>query len=77
MQQSYRKVYIHPELLDYLERICMATRRQREVRVGVSVRGALALMRAVQAYACLNDREYVGAGGCENTWRYRYLRIGW
>lgn len=59
MQQSYRKVYIHPELLDYLERICMATRRQREVRVGVSVRGALALMRAVQAYACLNDREYV------------------
>lgn len=59
MQQSYREVYIHPELLDYMERICMATRKQKEIRVGVSVRGALALMRAVQAYACINGRDYV------------------
>lgn len=59
MQQSYREVYIHPELLDYLEQICMATRNRKEIRVGVSVRGALALMRAVQAYACLCKREFV------------------
>lgn len=59
MQQSYREVYIHPELLDYLEQICMATRKRKEIRVGVSVRGALALMRAVQAYACLCKREFV------------------
>lgn len=59
IQKSYREVYIHRELLDYLERVCMATRKRKEIRVGVSVRGALALMRAVQAYACINGRDYV------------------
>lgn len=59
MQTSYREVYIHPELVDYLQKICMATRKRKEVKVGVSVRGALAFMRAVQAYACLQGRTYV------------------
>lgn len=58
LQQSYREVYLHPELLDYLERVCMATRQRKEIKVGVSVRGALALMRAVQAYAYIHDRDY-------------------
>ena len=58
VRQECRKVYLHPELLDYLERICMATRQHKEVQVGVSVRGALALMRAVQSYAYIQDRDY-------------------
>lgn len=59
LQQTYREVYIHPELVDYLQRICMATRNRKEIRVGVSVRGTLAFMRATQAYACLQGRNYV------------------
>ncbi len=59
MQTSYREVYIHPELVDYLQKICIATRKRKEVKVGVSVRGTLAFMRAVQAYACLQGRTYV------------------
>ena len=59
MQKSYREVYIHPELVDYLQTICMATRKRKEIRVGVSVRGTLAFMRAVQAHACLQGRTYV------------------
>ena len=59
LQQTYREVYIHPELVDYLQKICMATRNRKEIRVGVSVRGSLAFMRAVQAYACLQGRDYV------------------
>ena len=58
IQKSCREVYIHRELVDYLEKVCMATRKRKEIRVGVSVRGALALMRAVQAYACINGRDY-------------------
>lgn len=58
MQKKCRSVYIHPELMDYLERICTATRNRKEIKVGVSVRGALALMRGVQAYACIQGRDF-------------------
>lgn len=59
LQKSYREVYIHPELLEYLQKICIATRNRKEIRVGVSVRGILTFMRTVQAYACLQGRTYV------------------
>ena len=59
MQKSCKEVYVHPELMNYLQKICMATRKRKEIKVGVSVRGTLALMRAAQAYACLQDRGYV------------------
>ena len=59
LQKSCREIYIHPELLEYLQNICIATRKRKEIRVGVSVRGALAFMRTVQAYACLKGRTYV------------------
>lgn len=59
MQKSYREVYIHPELVNYLQQICIATRKRKEIKVGVSVRGTLSFMRAVQAYACLQGRNYV------------------
>lgn len=59
LQKTYREVYIHPELLDYLQKICIATRKRKEIRVGVSVRGILTFMRTVQAYACLQGRTYV------------------
>ncbi|MCI5492752.1 MAG: MoxR family ATPase [Lachnospiraceae bacterium] len=59
MQKQYHEVYIHPELLKYLQNICIGTRKSSAIRVGVSVRGALALMRAVQAYAMVSGRDYV------------------
>ena len=59
LQKSYKEVYIHPELLHYMQAICMATRKRKEIRVGVSVRGSLTLMRAAQAYACIQGRKYV------------------
>ena len=59
MQHVYREVHVHPELLDYMQKLCMATRNRKEIRVGVSVRGALSLMRAAQSYACLQERDYV------------------
>ena len=59
LQKQYKEVYIHPELVGYLQKICMTTRKRKEIRVGVSVRGTLTLMRAAQAYACIQGRNYV------------------
>ncbi len=59
MQEECKNVYIHEELLNYLQQVCMATRNRKEIRVGVSVRGTLALLRSVQAYAYLQGRSYV------------------
>lgn len=59
LQEMYRKIYVHELLIDYIQRIAEATRHQATVAIGVSPRGTLALLRAVQAYAMINDREYV------------------
>lgn len=52
------QVYIHLELLNYLQQICIRTREEKDIQAGVSVRGTLAYRKAVQAYALLHDREY-------------------
>lgn len=58
LQMSCREIYIHPELLGYIQQICMATRERSQIQAGVSIRGTLALMRAIQAYASLKGRTY-------------------
>lgn len=59
LQEKYRETFIHPDLMNYMQAICMATRNKKDILCGVSVRGTLTLMRAVQAYACLQGRDYV------------------
>ena len=59
LQEEYHKIYVHPELIEYMQQICMATRNRKEIQVGVSVRGTLSLMRAAQAHALLLGRDYV------------------
>lgn len=44
---------------EYILSLVQATRRQSQISVGVSPRGALALRRACQAHALLNNRDYV------------------
>ena len=45
-------------LLDYLHAIVRATRRNPELRLPVSTRGAQAFFRAAQAYALVAGRDY-------------------
>lgn len=59
MQEEYKKIYIHPELMNYMVQIIQATRTSAEIISGVSPRGTLALLRAVRAYAFIQGREYV------------------
>jgi MoxR-like ATPase len=54
-----RGVYVDPAVNDYVSRLVEASRGATEVRLGVSVRGALALVRAAKTYAAANGRYYV------------------
>lgn len=59
MQEEYKRIYIHPELMGYMVQIVQATREAAEIVSGVSPRGTLALLKAVRAYAFIQGREYV------------------
>ncbi|MDR5701307.1 AAA family ATPase [Agromyces aerolatus] len=54
-----RTVYVDPTIHDYVSRLVEATRTAREVRLGVSVRGALALIRTAKTHAAGRGRHYV------------------
>ena len=59
MAQLARTVHVDPTISDYVSRLVEATRSATEIRLGVSVRGALALMRAAKTLAASNGRHYV------------------
>ncbi len=52
-------VHVDSAVLDYISRIVSETRRAEHVTIGVSVRGAIGLVRAVKAWAAANGRNYV------------------
>jgi MoxR-like ATPase len=54
-----RTVYVDPTIHDYVSRLVDATRTAKEVRLGVSVRGALALVRSAKTHAAGRGRHYV------------------
>ncbi len=59
LQAATEKVRVEESLLDYVMAIVGATRRSPLLALGVSPRGALALLRASQAHALVDGREYV------------------
>ena len=54
-----RSVHVDPSINDYVSRLVEATRSAVEVRLGVSVRGALGLVRAAKTLAAASGRHYV------------------
>jgi MoxR-like ATPase len=54
-----RSVHVDPSINDYISRIVEATRLVPEVRLGASVRGALAFLRTAKTLAASNGRHYV------------------
>ncbi len=59
LQQLARTVHVNPLVSDYILRLVDATRRASEVRLGVSVRGAIAIARLVMTWAAAHGRSYV------------------
>lgn len=58
MSELAGEVYVDALVLDYIARIVDATRSADEVRLGVSIRGALALTRATRTAAAAQGRTY-------------------
>ena len=59
VRDEVTKVHLSSDLMDYIARLAQATRENRHIRLGLSPRGSLALMRAALAYAYLQGRDYV------------------
>jgi MoxR-like ATPase len=59
MADQARHVHVDPSVNDYVSRLVEATRSATEVRLGVSVRGALALIRSAKTLAAASGRHYV------------------
>ncbi|GHD18304.1 ATPase AAA [Nocardiopsis kunsanensis] len=58
-QTAVEHVHVAPEVLGYIVDLAQATRQSPSLRLGVSPRGATALLRTSRAWAWLCGRDYV------------------
>lgn len=58
-QRAVKKVQVSPEVASYIVDIARATRDSPSLSLGVSPRGATALLRAARAWAWLSGRDFV------------------
>lgn len=58
LQQEVEKVYTSREVRAYISAIAAASRKTSALQLGVSTRAAISLLRAAQAYALLNGRDF-------------------
>ncbi|MTI46987.1 AAA family ATPase [Sporosalibacterium faouarense] len=59
MQKEVDKIHVDSSIEDYIVDIITKTRKDKNVRLGVSPRGGIALYRAAKAFAYISDRSYV------------------
>ena len=59
LQQDVEGVYSAKEIRSYIAAIAAASRRTNALQLGVSTRAAISLLRAAQANALLDGRDYV------------------
>lgn len=59
MQKEVTDVYVNDAIKYYIISIVSETRQHSSIQIGVSPRGSIALMKAAQAYAYIQKREYV------------------
>ena len=59
IQEEVKRIKVAEAIKEYIAEIAALTREHNDLTLGASPRGALALMRASQAFAMLDDRDYV------------------
>lgn len=59
IRQYVDTIFASDEILDYICRLCDATRHDQYIEVGVSTRGAIAIKRMACAHALMDNRAYV------------------
>jgi len=57
--EDVKKIHVSDAVKEYIVAIANATRESERIRLGVSPRGTLAMMKASQAFAAINGRDYV------------------
>jgi MoxR-like ATPase len=77
LQERVSQVRVDEALRDYVIHLATATRRHNELRVGVSPRGALALLQAAKATALMAERDYLVpediSGNVLAAWAHRVV----
>ncbi|MEX2673740.1 MAG: MoxR family ATPase [Phycisphaeraceae bacterium] len=59
MRQSMTQVQIEPAIMDYVLKLCRATRNHEAILVGAGPRGSIALLTVAKARALVAGRDYV------------------
>lgn len=59
LQEEVRKVNVEESIAEYILDLVHATRTNKELSLGVSMRGALTMYRALQSLALVEGRDYV------------------
>lgn len=59
MRRAAEEVYLHPDIEKYIVGLVTRTRTHRQVAVGASPRGSLALLKLSRAWAAIQGRVYV------------------
>ncbi len=59
LRQQVKSVHVDDELLGYISNLIRETRKHQSIRLGVSPRGSLALLKASSAYALIQGRTHV------------------
>jgi MoxR-like ATPase len=67
MQDEVRRVRVTEQVKEYIVKIVSSTRQDRNVILGISPRGSIALFKAAKAFAYIYDREYVTPDDVKNV----------
>jgi MoxR-like ATPase len=67
VQQTVANIHVAPEIARYVALLAAATRQHDALRLGVSTRGSLALVRAAQAQAACAGRHFVVPDDVKST----------
>lgn len=59
LREKVKEVELKDPMVDYILQLVRATRNHADIEVGISTRGALACMRACQARALINGRDFI------------------
>ena len=59
IRQQIEDIYMHPDIENYIVQIVSATRDFKDVAVGASPRGSLALLKLTKAWAALDGRDFI------------------
>ena len=59
MRAHVEDIYVHPDVERYIVNLVAETRRHRQVAIGVSPRGSVAMLKLTRAWAAIHGRNYV------------------